>query len=47
MLVNDDYILNDDDARNATAAVARLSAEFEGSIQRSEWIIDQVMALSQ
>jgi hypothetical protein len=46
MIVNDDYVLKGDDVRNAKAAVNELSTEFEGSIQRSEWIIDQIMALS-
>jgi hypothetical protein len=46
MMVNDDYILKGDDVRNAKAAVNELLTEFEGSIQRSEWIIDQIMGLT-
>lgn len=44
--VNDHYELgNGDDLSGANKAVEILQSEWENSIRRSEWIIDQVMAL--
>ena len=44
--VNDDYVLQGDDAKNAMAAINLVKDVFDKSIADSEWIIDQVMHLA-
>jgi len=45
--VNDDYILHGDATKSAHAAVELVNKVFDRSIEQSEWIIDQIMALAQ
>jgi hypothetical protein len=42
--INDNYILTE---KTGYAAASLLTERFESSVQRSEWIIDQVMRLKE
>lgn len=44
--VNDDYVLQGDDTKNAMVAMNLVRDVFQHSIVNSEWIIDQVMRLA-
>lgn len=45
--VNDDHIFPQDEAKYAIPAMELLSGCFDASIIESEWIIDQIMSISQ
>ena len=44
--VNDEYVIQGDDAKNARAAMTLIKDVFDDSIGNSEWIIDQLMVLT-
>jgi hypothetical protein len=46
MYINDDYILRGEETNGAEFAIGLILNNFDESIRRSEWIIDQVMEIS-